>query len=205
MLWFVVSSSKASQSRRDSVNERMTHILRLPPGRVVTFTKLYRIVRILLVDRPGHVYAPTVVEDTLLGTALRDLLLLLLFDLGGLGLDFASTGEGSVNCSAMRSALRFCCCRRRKQTFSHVFLRRGGTGLVVAGEGDESGGCSCTVSDLKFRWQPRGLRMLLIKEQPPLWYYVTSYIRAPRPTLDSDTPVTVAATHSGGLTPYMDL
>ena len=42
-------------------------------------------------------YAPTVVDDALLGPALRSLLLLLLFDLGGLGLDFASTGERTVN------------------------------------------------------------------------------------------------------------
>ena len=42
-------------------------------------------------------YAPTVVEHPLLSTALRDLLLLLLFDLGGLRLDLAGTGERAVN------------------------------------------------------------------------------------------------------------
>ena len=41
--------------------------------------------------------APAVVENALLGTALRDLLLLLLFDLGGLRLDLAGTGERAVN------------------------------------------------------------------------------------------------------------
>lgn len=41
--------------------------------------------------------APTVVEHALLGTALRSLLLLLLFDLGGLRFDFACTGERAVN------------------------------------------------------------------------------------------------------------
>ena len=40
---------------------------------------------------------PAVVENALLSTALGDLLLLLLFDLGGLRLDFASTGERAVN------------------------------------------------------------------------------------------------------------
>lgn len=43
------------------------------------------------------IYAPTVVEHALLGPTLRRLLLLLLFDLGGLGLDFTSTGKGAVN------------------------------------------------------------------------------------------------------------
>ena len=42
-------------------------------------------------------YAPSVVEDPLLCTALWLLLLLLLIDLWGLGLDFACTGEGAVN------------------------------------------------------------------------------------------------------------
>ena len=42
-------------------------------------------------------YAPAVVENPLLSTALGDLLLLLLFDLGGLRLDLAGTGERSVN------------------------------------------------------------------------------------------------------------
>ena len=40
---------------------------------------------------------PAVVENALLSTALGDLLLLLLIDLGGLRLDFAGTGERSVN------------------------------------------------------------------------------------------------------------
>ena len=42
-------------------------------------------------------YAPAVVEHPLLSTALRHLLLLLLFDLGGLRLDLAGTGERAVN------------------------------------------------------------------------------------------------------------
>ena len=42
---------------------------------------------------------PAVVEDPLLSTALGDLLLLLLFDLGGLRLDLTGTGERAVNCS----------------------------------------------------------------------------------------------------------
>ena len=44
-----------------------------------------------------HSDAPTVVENALLSTALRSLLLLLLFDLGGLRLNFAGTGERAVN------------------------------------------------------------------------------------------------------------
>ena len=76
---------------------RKTHILRLPPGSVVTFTKLFEgeNQHISIVNKAD--YAPTVVEHALLGPALRSLLLLLLFDLGGLGLDFTSTGEGAVN------------------------------------------------------------------------------------------------------------
>ena len=47
-------------------------------------------------SRPkGH--SPAVVEHPLLSTALRHLLLLLLFDLGGLRLDLAGTGERAVN------------------------------------------------------------------------------------------------------------
>lgn len=42
-------------------------------------------------------YAPTVVKNALLGTALGGLLLLLLFDLGGLRLDLTGTGERAVN------------------------------------------------------------------------------------------------------------
>ena len=44
-----------------------------------------------------RVDVPAVVEDPLLSTALGDLLLLLLFDLGGLRLDLAGTGERAVN------------------------------------------------------------------------------------------------------------
>ena len=40
---------------------------------------------------------PAIVENPLLSTALGDLLLLLLFDFGGLRLDLAGTGERSVN------------------------------------------------------------------------------------------------------------
>jgi hypothetical protein len=43
-------------------------------------------------------YIPSVVKDALLCPALGGLLLLLLVDLGGLRLDFARTGERSVNC-----------------------------------------------------------------------------------------------------------
>ena len=42
-------------------------------------------------------HSPAVVEHPLLSTALRHLLLLLLFDLGGLRLDLAGTGERAVN------------------------------------------------------------------------------------------------------------
>ena len=44
-----------------------------------------------------RVDVPAVVEDPLLSTALGDLLLLLLFDFGGLRLDLAGTGERYVN------------------------------------------------------------------------------------------------------------
>ena len=49
-------------------------------------------------DNDDSRYSPAVVENPLLSTPFRDLLLLLLFDLGGLRLYFAGTGEGSVNC-----------------------------------------------------------------------------------------------------------
>jgi len=45
----------------------------------------------------GHVDEPSGVCYSLLGAALGGLLLLLRLDLWGLGLDFAGTGEGSVN------------------------------------------------------------------------------------------------------------
>jgi len=46
----------------------------------------------------GDVHESAVVENALLGTTLGGLLLLLLFDLRSLRLDFAGTGERSVNC-----------------------------------------------------------------------------------------------------------
>ena len=62
----------------------------------MTFTKLQdRQYRFLYSCQA--VNAPAVVENALLGAALGDLLLLLLFDLGGLRLDLAGTGERSVN------------------------------------------------------------------------------------------------------------
>lgn len=105
--WAVVASSKVLQEPGEAAEPktlikrgRDTHILRLPPGRVVTFTKLYewhehKSIEIVL-DIPEE-NAPAIVDDALLSTSLWCLLLLLLFDLGGLRLDFAGTGEGSVN------------------------------------------------------------------------------------------------------------
>ena len=94
MVGCIIFGCQPEQIGRES--GKMTHILRLPPGSVVTFTKLCTS-SVRQSNGVVRYYAPTVVEHPLLSTALRDLLLLLLFDLGGLGLDFASTGEGSVN------------------------------------------------------------------------------------------------------------
>jgi hypothetical protein len=57
-------------------------------------------------------YAPTVVEDPLLGTALGSLLFLLGLDLGGLRFDFASTGERTVNYRI--PGISITCLRRRR-------------------------------------------------------------------------------------------
>ena len=120
----IISENQPKQVKR--ANGRMTHILRLPPGSVVTFTKLYTISE----NQSIHItryYLPTVVEHPLLSTAFRDLLLLLLFDLGGLGLDFAGTGEGSVNCITARLAWRGCRSQRWRADLFPCFLeaRRG--------------------------------------------------------------------------------
>jgi hypothetical protein len=73
----------------------MTHILRLPFGRSVTFTKLHRHKQLEnYAERRAS--APAVVEDALLCAALEHLLLLLI-DLGRLRLNFAGEGERSVN------------------------------------------------------------------------------------------------------------
>ena len=69
----------------------------MPPGRGVTFTKLHRGSALHIQPSHKYDYAPTAVEHPLLSTALRHLLLLLLFDFGGLRLDLAGTGERSVN------------------------------------------------------------------------------------------------------------
>jgi hypothetical protein len=60
-----------------------THILRLPPGRVVTFTNLGDPVQ-LEQECTDDVHEPAVVKHPLLSTTLWRFLLLLLFDLGGL-------------------------------------------------------------------------------------------------------------------------
>ena len=91
----------------------MTHILRLPPGSVVTLTKLYTTSE----NQSIHItryYLPTVVEHPLLSTALRHLLLLLLFDLGGLRLDLAGTGERAVNYNLAIAAIA----KRAKSKYS---------------------------------------------------------------------------------------
>ena len=65
---------------------------------MVTFTKLDTRTKLASTTvKQNKIYTPTVVKDALLSPALRSLLLLLLFDLGGLGLNFASTGERAVN------------------------------------------------------------------------------------------------------------
>jgi hypothetical protein len=70
------------------INQRIhrrewTHILRLPPGRVVTFTNLRGLVQ-LEQECTDDEHEPAVVEHPLLSTTLWRFLLLLLFDLGGL-------------------------------------------------------------------------------------------------------------------------
>ena len=74
---------------------------------MVTFTKLHRGSVLHIQPSHKHDYVPTVVEHPLLSTALRHLLLLLLFDLGGLRLDLAGTGERAVNCSASSTTEHF--------------------------------------------------------------------------------------------------
>ena len=64
----------------------------------MTFTNLEIDQYVFLQQKRTHIKdIPAVVENALLSTALGDLLLLLLIDLGGLRLDFAGTGERSVN------------------------------------------------------------------------------------------------------------
>jgi hypothetical protein len=74
-----------------------THILRLPPGSVVTFTNLQT--SQLEIQSGWKRYKPAVVQDTLLRTALGGFLLLLLVNLWCLRLDLTGTRERSVNCS----------------------------------------------------------------------------------------------------------
>jgi hypothetical protein len=80
--------------------------------------------------------APAVVEDTLLSPTLGGLLLFLLFDLGGLGLDFASTGERSVNYMPKSEAKVSSNASNGqaaiKMTFSHGVLRWGCSRTSVA-------------------------------------------------------------------------
>ena len=63
----------------------------------MTLTKLHRPSASPSIPLNEQQNAPAVVEHPLLSTALRHLLLLLLFDLGGLRLDLAGTGERAVN------------------------------------------------------------------------------------------------------------
>ena len=76
---------------------------RLPPGAVVTFTKLKRSSQQCIFPEneygPLKSCIPAIVEDALLCPAFGSLLLLLLVDLGGLRLHFARTSERSVNCA----------------------------------------------------------------------------------------------------------
>lgn len=75
-----------------------THIFRLPPGSVVTFTNLQNEFS-LRYEANGKRYEPAVVQDALLRTALGRFLLLLLVNLWCLRLDLTGTRERSVNCS----------------------------------------------------------------------------------------------------------
>jgi hypothetical protein len=72
---------------------------RLPPGTIVTFTKLRkkRISRVLEARSSLVVDSPTVENNPLLRPPLGRLLLFLLFDFGGLRFYFAGTGERAVD------------------------------------------------------------------------------------------------------------
>ena len=70
----------------------------MPPGPSVTFTNLSDIVRTSKNQEcSGQDDEPAIVKDPLLSPPLGGLLLFLLFDFGGLRLDFASAGKRSVN------------------------------------------------------------------------------------------------------------
>jgi hypothetical protein len=104
---------------------KRTHIRRLPPGRVVTLTKLPNIVSLTYGARKVLSRdSPTVVKNPLLSTTLGGLLLLLLFYLRGGGLDFAGSSERSVNCK-YKVSLEIICryiCRlipSERLTFAH--------------------------------------------------------------------------------------
>ena len=73
-----------------------THIRRLPPGSVVTFTNLECVSTICATECTKG--PPAVVQDALLCTSLWRFLLLLLLNLGCLRLDLAGSSERSVNC-----------------------------------------------------------------------------------------------------------
>ena len=93
------SMGKRARRKRDQRDGIKTHILRFPPGRVVTFTKLIRANDSEILSRGilQAIDSPAVIQNPLLSTTFGSLLLLLLFDLGGLRLDFAGTGKRSVN------------------------------------------------------------------------------------------------------------
>jgi len=106
-----------------------THILLLPPGRVVTFTKLQNPPLISFPPKKSQhpADAPAVVENALLSTTLGGLFLLLLVDLWCLGLDFTSAGEGAVNYPGAEGMMSLENVQlddeQRFSTFSHVVLR----------------------------------------------------------------------------------
>ena len=72
-----------------------TYILRLPPGSVVTFTNLYRLVRNRV--HTDYFCVPAVVEHAFLGTTPWVFLLFLLFNLWRLRLDLTGTRKRTVN------------------------------------------------------------------------------------------------------------
>jgi hypothetical protein len=84
--------NKTMRSRRG-----MTHILRLPPGSVVTFTKLQKSMSPCDKICEQTCHSPTIVEYALLCTTFGGFLLLLGLYLRCLRFDFACTSERAVN------------------------------------------------------------------------------------------------------------
>ncbi|KIO10867.1 hypothetical protein M404DRAFT_879324 [Pisolithus tinctorius Marx 270] len=93
------------RSSKGPKGQQSTHILRLPPVSVVTFTNLKNHIpsEICFDGIKAVVHSPAVVQETLLSTALWRFLLLLLLYFGCLRFNLTGSGERSVNCTPIAS------------------------------------------------------------------------------------------------------